>query len=301
MSKDLEIPSMNKIYIEIRQLIRSARDTVYRTANFEMVKTYWAIGKRIFEQEQAGKKHADYGTELIKLLSKQLQKEFGRGFNETNLRYMRQFYQRFPKHHALRDELSWTHYRLLLSQENETARDFYMVETIKNQWSTRELDRQMDTMLFERVGLSKDREGVKELARKGQEILKPEDAIKDPYVLEFLGVTEPTKLSEKDLEKALIEKMQLFLLELGRGFCFVARQKRITTEISHFYIDLVFYNHILKCFVLIDLKTKKLTHQDIGQMDMYVRMFEDKYRGPGDNPTIGIILCARKDDAVVKY
>lgn len=289
------------VYAEIQQLIQAARDKVYQTANFEMVKAYWEIGKRIVEQEQQGEERAEYGKYLIKELSKRLQTEFGSGFNETNLRYMRLFYQKFPIRHALRDELSWTHYRLLLSEEKETARDFYLVEAIKNQWSTRELDRQMDTMLFERVALSKDREGVKQLAKQGQELLKPADAIKDPYVLEFLNVKADEKLSEKDLESALIEKMESFLLELGRGFCFVARQKRLSTEFKHYYVDLVFYNNILKCYVLIDLKVTKLDSSHVSQMDMYVRMYDDKHRLPGDNPTIGIVLCTKKDDAVVRY
>ena len=293
--------SVNNIYVDLKKIIETARDRVYRIANFEMLKAYWEIGKRIVEHEQKGEERAEYGSYLIKEVSTRLQKEFGQGFDETNLRRMRRFYLVYEKWDAVRPELSWTHYRMLLHLDKETARDFYLVETIKNQWSTRELDRQIDSMLFERVALSKDRDGVKELAQKGQEILKPKDAIKDPYVLEFLGVQENKKISEKRLEKALIEKMQWFLLELGKGFCFVGRQKRISTELSHYYIDLVFYNSILKCYVLIDLKTKKLTHQDIGQMDMYVRMYEDKYRGSDDNPTIGIILCAQKDEAVVKY
>lgn len=289
------------VYAEIQQLIQAARDKVYQTANFEMVKAYWEIGKRIVEEEQQGEERAEYGKYLIKELSKRLQAEFGSGFNETNLRYMRLFYQKFPIRHALRDELSWTHYRLLLSEEKEIARDFYLVETIKNKWSTRELDRQIDTMLFERVALSKDRDGVKQLAKQGQELLKPADAIKDPYVLEFLNVKEGKKLSEKDLESALIEKMEAFLLELGRGFCFVARQKRLSTEFKHYYVDLVFYNNILKCYVLIDLKVTKLDSSHVSQMDMYVRMYDDKHRLPDDNPTIGIVLCTKKDDALVRY
>lgn len=202
---------------------------------------------------------------------------------------------------ALRSELSWTHYRLLLRAEKEKARDFYLIETINNKWSTRELERQINSLLYERIALSKNKAEVLELSKKGQIIQKPKDIIKDPYILEFLDLKENKKFLEKELEMALIDKLQQFLLELGRGFSFVARQKRITVDGDHFYIDLVFYNYILKCFVLIDLKIGKLTHKDIGQMDFYVRYFEKEEKQKNDNPTIGLILCSDKNETMVKY
>lgn len=228
-------------------------------------------------------------------------KEFGKGFTIANLKNMRQFYLTFPKSYALRSELSWTHYRLLMRVENENARNFYMEETIKSNWSTRQLERQITTLFYERILSSKNKEKV------SQEIYKlepkknlPEDIIKDPYVLEFLGLPENIDFLEKNLEQSLINHLQKFLLELGRGFSFVARQ-RITFDGRHFYIDLVFYNYILKCFVLIDLKVGDLTHQDLGQMQMYVHYFQEEMMNEGDNPPIGIVLCAAKSDSIVKY
>jgi predicted nuclease of restriction endonuclease-like (RecB) superfamily len=238
---------------------------------------------------------------LIKELSQRLTRDYGKGFNESNLKYMRQFYLTFSNSHALRDELTWTHYRLLLKIEKEEARNFYMLEAIKDNWSTRELERQINSLLYERLALSKDEGKVLELSTKGQVIQEPKDIIKDPYVLEFLDLKENGDFLEKDLEHALIDKLQEFLLELGKGFSFVARQRRITVDGDHFYIDLVFYNYILRCFVLINLKVGKLTHQDIGQMDFYARYFEKEERLEGDNPTIGLILCSDKNETMVRY
>lgn len=240
-------------YNEIKEILISARNKVYQTANFAMVEAYWNIGKSIIE-EQGGNEKAEYGTGLLKELSKQMTQDFGKGFTVANLKNMRQFYLTFPNGYALRSELSWTHYRLLMRVENENAREFYMQEAVKSQWSTRQLERQINSFFY-----------------------------------------------ESDLEQALITHLQKFLLELGRGFSFVARQKRITFDGRHFRIDLVFYNYILKCFVLIDLKVGDLTHQDLGQMQMYVHYYERELMNEGDNPPIGIVLCADKSESVVKY
>ena len=257
---------------------------------------------RVIVEKQGGNNKAEYGTALIKNLSKKMTKEFGKGFTVANLKNMRQFYLIFQKSYALRSELTWTHYRLLMRVENENARNFYIEECIKSNWSTRQLERQITTLFYERLLSSKDKEKVsKEIYKLEPQIKKAEDIIKDPYVLEFLGLPENTNFLEKNLEQALIDHLQKFLLELGRGFSFVARQKRITFDGRHFYIDLVFYNYLLKCFVLIDLKVGDLTHQDLGQMQMYVHYFEEEMMNEGDNPPIGIVLCADKSDSIVKY
>ena len=237
----------------------------------------------------------------LKELSEQMTRDFGKGFTVTNLKYMRQFYLTFPNGHALRGELSWTHYRLLMKVENDNAREFYMQEAIKSQWSTRQLERQINSFFYERLLSSKNKERVAAKVRDLEPAKKPEDIIRDPYVLEFLGLTQNDDFYESDLEQALITHLQRFLLELGRGFSFVARQKRITFDGCHFRIDLVFYNYILKCFVLIDLKVGDLTHQDLGQMQMYVHYYERELMNEGDNPPIGIVLCADKSESVVKY
>ncbi|HRP90823.1 MAG TPA: PDDEXK nuclease domain-containing protein [Edaphocola sp.] len=290
------------LYNTIDQIIEEARNTVYRTANFTMVQAYWSIGKTIVVEEQNGKEKAEYGQELIKQLSKKLTKKYGKGFTETNLKYMRQFYQVFEKSHALRDQLSWTHYRLLLKVESHRARQFYMQEAIECNWSTRSLERQINNLYYDRMLMSKNTEVVKSEALEKTDQQEPQDIIKDPYVLAFLGLKDNTDFRENELEQAIIDKLQDFLLELGKGFAFVGRQYRLTTETGkHFYADLVFYNYLLKCFLIIDLKTTELSHQDIGQMDMYVRYFEDKIRQENDNPTIGLILCTKKDNTVVKY
>lgn len=289
-----------KFYDEIRNILHTARNKVYQTANFAMVEAYWNIGKSIIK-EQGGEDKAAYGTGLLKELSEQMTRDFGKGFTVTNLKYMRQFYLTFPNGHALRGELSWTHYRLLMKVENDNAREFYMQEAIKSQWSTRQLERQINSFFYERLLSSKNKERVAAEVRDLEPAKKPEDIIRDPYVLEFLGLTQNDDFYESDLEQALITHLQRFLLELGRGFSFVARQKRITFDGRHFRIDLVFYNYILKCFVLIDLKVGDLTHQDLGQMQMYVHYYERELMNEGDNPPIGIVLCADKSESVVKY
>jgi len=291
----------DSIYKEIKSILEQARNKVYKVANSTMVEAYWNIG-RVIVEKQGGNNKAEYGATLIKNLSKKMTKEFGKGFTTTNLKYMRQFYLTFQKSHALSDQLSWTHYRLLMRVENENARNFYIEECIKSNWSTRQLERQITTLFYERLLSSKDKEKVsKEIYKLEPQIKKAEDIIKDPYVLEFLGLPENTNFLEKNLEQALIDHLQKFLLELGRGFSFVARQKRITFDGRHFYIDLVFYNYLLKCFVLIDLKVGDLTHQDLEQMQMYVHYFEEEMMNEGDNPPIGIVLCADKSDSIVKY
>ena len=289
-----------KFYNEIKNILNIARNKVYKTANFVMVEAYWNIGKSIIE-EQGGNEKAEYGAGLIKELSKQMTQDFGKGFTVTNLKYMRQFYLMFPNSHALRDELSWTHYRLLIKVENDNARDFYMQEAAKSQWSTRQLERQINSFFYERLLSSKNKKQVADEIQTLEPAKKPEDIIRDPYVLEFLGLSSNDDFYESDLEQALITHLQKFLLELGRGFSFVARQKQITFDGRHFRIDLVFYNYVLKCFVLIDLKVGDLTHQDLGQMQMYVHYYERELMNEGDNPPIGIVLCADKSESVVKY
>ena len=291
----------DSIYKEIKSILEQARNKVYKVANSTMVEAYWNIG-RVIVEKQGGNNKAEYGAALIKNLSKKMTKEFGKGFTVANLKNMRQFYLIFQKSYALRSELTWTHYRLLMRVENENARNFYIEECIKSNWSTRQLERQITTLFYERLLSSKDKEKVsKEIYKLEPQIKKAEDIIKDPYVLEFLGLPENTNFLEKNLEQALIDHLQKFLLELGRGFSFVARQKRITFDGRHFYIDLVFYNYLLKCFVLIDLKVGDLTHQDLGQMQMYVHYFEEEMMNEGNNPPIGIVLCADKSDSIVKY
>lgn len=268
-----------------------------------MVVAYWEIGKRIVEHEQGGNAKAGYGEGLLKELSQKLTADFGKGFDERELRRIRQFFQTFPIWDALRPELSWTHYRLLMRVENEKSRNYYLAETIAQNWSSRALERQINSFYYERILSSKKDRTVIEEAQKATEALAvlPEDFIKDPYVLEFLALPSGSGFLEKDLESAIMQKLQQFLLELGKGFSFVAQQKRISAGDEHFYVDLVFYNYILKCFVLIDLKLGKLSHQDIGQMDLYVRWFEENMKTATDNPTIGIILCSEKNETIVKY
>ena len=290
----------NDFYEEIKNILASARNKAYQFANFAMVEAYWHIGKSIVA-EQGGEERAEYGAQLIDELSKRMTQDFGKGFTATNLKYMRQFYLTFPNSHALRDQLSWTHYRLLMRVENERARQFYLDEAVKSQWSTRQLERQINTLFYERLLASRDKKGVAEEIVALEPAKTPEDIIRDPYVLEFLGLSPNNDFYESELEQALITHLQKFLLELGRGFSFVARQKRITFDGRHFWIDLVFYNYILKCFVLIDLKVGDLTHQDLGQMQMYVHYYERELMNEGDNPPIGIVLCADKSEAVVRY
>lgn len=301
MTEQNTLQPCKDIYAEVRAAILQAREHVYKTANTAMVQTYWQIGRIIVEHEQGGSERAGYGQKIIRDLAKRLTAEFGKGFNITNLKYMRQFYLAFPIGHAVSDQLSWTHYRMLLKVENEQERDFYAQECAKSGWSTRQLERQINSFYYQRLLASRDKEAVSKEIFEKEPAAKPEDFIKDPYVLEFVGLKQDDAFYEKELETALIGQLQKFMLEMGRGFAFVARQQHIDLDGEHFYIDLVFYNYLLKCFVLIDLKTTKLTHQDIGQMDTYVRLYDDLKRGEDDNPTIDLILCSEKNEAIARY
>jgi predicted nuclease of restriction endonuclease-like (RecB) superfamily len=288
------------LYSSIANVLIEARGKVYRAVNFVMVQAYWEIGRLITEDELRGQR-AGYGKEVMKNLSLRLTQEFGKGFDESNLRYMRLFYKTFPICDALRHELTWSHYRRLLGVENETARIWYMNEAADSTWSTRQLDRQISTLYYERLLASKEKAPVVSEANEKMSEMRPQEFIHDPYVLDFLNLKDYPSLHESDIEQALIDNLQHFLLELGRGFCFVARQKRMRYGDDDFYIDLVFYHSILKCHVLIDLKLGKLSHADVGQMDSYIRMFDDLYRNPDDNPTLGIILCSEKNETVARY
>jgi len=295
------IDQFQQLFNRISSIIEEAKHKIAYSIDNTMVQSYWRIGKEIIEEEQRGQFRAEYGKSVIDNLAKRLTKKYGKGFSTRNLWMIRQFYSTYPNLNALRAELSWTHYRLIMMIDDHMKRSFYEIECANNNWSTRELDRQINSLLFERLALSKDKEGVLALAQKGQQLATPDDLVKDSYVLEFLGLPQSERLLERDLESALIEHLQHFLLELGKGFSFVARQKRITMDDEHFYIDLVFYNYILKCFVLIDLKIGRLAHQDIGQMQMYVNYYRKEMTASDDNLPIGIILCADKSEAVVKY
>ncbi|MDH0621888.1 PDDEXK nuclease domain-containing protein [Pseudomonas chengduensis] len=296
-------PRLQPLLTELAELIRQARQQAVRAVDAIQVQTCWEVGRHIVEFEQAGQARAAYGKKLLPTLASELTAEFGKGFDASNLRYMRLFYQAFPIRDALRHELSWTHYRILLKLDSDSARQWYMNEAATQNWSTRALERQIGTLYYERLLASQDRAAVEqEAASKLQALGKsPREFVRDPVLLEFLGLPNAGTMLEGELEQALIDQLQSFLLELGKGFAFVGRQQRISTESKDFYIDLVFYNYLLKCFVIFDLKRGELTHQDIGQMDMYVRMFDDLRRGPEDGPTVGIILCAQKDASVVRY
>ena len=301
------------LFQDVKTLLESSRNRVAETVNSVMVQTYFEIGKLIVNDEQHGNKKAEYGAETLKNLSSELMSEFGKGFSIQNLERMRKFYIFWSKSSALSGEfekdgkisnlsLSWSHYVRLLSLKNDAERSFYETETLNNYWSTRELDRQINSALFERIVLSKDKKAVLEYnLSKYHTPQKPQDIIRNPYVLEFLGLEEQSKYSENDLEQAIIGNLQKFLLEFGNGFSFIARQKRFSFGNDHFYIDLVFYNRLLKCFVLVDLKINKLTHQDIGQMQMYVNMYDRLEKKAWENPTIGLILCKEKDEIVVEF
>ena len=330
----------DKLSERVISILEQARTNVFKSVNSNMVIAYWLIGREIVQEIQGGEERAEYGKQLILELSSRLTQKYGKGFSTTNLWYFRQFHlvflDRIPEilHKSCGESqeissklhkpcdvledmslaiektgeirgfsplLSWSHYRTLTKVEHKNERLFYEIEAEKEGWSVPHLQRQIHTFLFARLLKSKDKAGVMELARQGQIIESASDIIKNPYILDFLGLPESQKLHESKLEQAIIDNIQSFLLELGKGFAFVARQKRISTENSEFYIDLVFYNYHLKCFILIDLKTGKLTHQDVGQMDMYVRMFDDLERGKDNNPTVGLILCTEKDKAIVKY
>jgi len=337
------------LYERIRQILESARSSVARAVNTTQVVANWLIGREIVEEEQKGKRRAEYAEQLLLDLSARLTAEYGRGYSVDNLEFFRRFFLEYnsllgseksdalrristttdisdavrrksmesitvlssQKQHAPRGEswqpgqlhlnLSWTHYRTLLRVEKTGARAFYEIEAIRNNWSARELERQINSLLFERLALSKNKKGLMRLATKGQVIQRPGDVFKDPVVMEFLGLPASPKLVESHLEEALINNLQAFLLELGKGFAFMSRQERITLDGDHFYIDLVFYHTILKCFVLIDLKVGKLTHQDLGQLQLYVNYYDRERRTKGDNPALGLILCTDKNDAVVRY
>ncbi len=318
------------LYREIRSVLEQARTTAYRAVNASMVQAYWHVGRLIVKHEQGGQRRAAYGEALLEDLSLRLTAEFGRGFDVTNLRKMRQFYQMFeirdaarlesaertaggkrdalrlescPEgiRHEARDGLSWTHFRLLMQVQDPAARQWYMTEAATQHWSTRQLERQISVLYCERLLASRRRAPVRREARERLAAMAPEHFIRDPYVLDFLDLREYPALRESTVEQAIIDNLQSFLLELGKGFSFVARQKRLRFEDEDFYVDLVFYNYLLKCFVLIDLKVGALTHQDIGQMDSYVRVFDAHARPPGDNPTIGLILCSKKNEAIARY
>ena len=291
-----------EIYQSIRETVVGAKQRIYTAVNSAMVEAYWDIGRQIHEA-QGGAERAEYGKRLLKYLSAQLTEEFGRGFDERNLRFMRQFYANFPIWNAVRTELSWTHYRALIRVENEAARNYYLQECIEGGWSTRQLDRQIKTHTYERLLSYKTDNsdaGCTSIERTSDSPT-PQNILKDPYVLEFLNIKESTPYQENELEQALIDKLTDFMLELGKGFTLVARQKRMTIDGQHYYIDLVLYNLHLSCYVLIDLKTGKLTPQDIGQMDFYVRAFDDRETRQKDNPTIGIILCSKRSENIVRY
>tara|TARA_B110000037_G_C17094442_1_gene495380 strand:+ start:1051 stop:2133 length:1083 start_codon:yes stop_codon:yes gene_type:complete len=288
----------NEFFSEIREILDHARNQAVQAVNSRMVGAYWCVGERIVKEEQGGSDKAGYGKRTLEELSKNLTTEFGKGFSLANLRNMRQFFLSCPEkgiRYTLSSELSWSHNCLIMREKDESARTYYLEQSKKNNWSVRELERQIKTQSFQRLLSTQSSDS----STKGKTAKLSH--LKDPYILEFLNLPEDPSTHEKELETALINDLQKFLLELGGGFSFVARQMRISTETSHFYIDLVFYNYLLKCFVILDLKTEKLKHQDIGQMDMYVRMFDDLKRGEDDNPTIGIILCADKDETMVQY
>lgn len=286
---------------DIREVLLSARKTAYKAVNFAMVSAYWNVGRLIVEDEQHGQARAEYGKAVLAELSDKLTEEFGKGFDERELRRMRQFYCVFPKWDTLRPELTWSHYRLLIKVKDEQARMWYMNEAAEQTWSSRQLDRQISVLYYERLLGSRDQSAVRLEAQQKLATVSPQAFIHDPYILDFLNLKDYPALHESTIEQALIDNLQTFLLEMGKGFCFVARQKRMRYEDEDFYVDLVFYHSVLKCHVLIDLKLGKLTHQDVGQMDSYIRMFDDIYKHADDNPTLGLILCSEKNEAVVKY
>jgi len=297
------IQDSEKFYTQIAELLKNAQKTVINSVNKTIVLTYYEIGKMIVEEEQRGENRAKYGQHLLAELSIKLTSEFGKGFSVTNIKQMRSFYVSYSKGQKVYDEfkLSWSHYLKLMRIDDINERRFYEIEAHKNNWSLKEFERQYNSALYTRLALSRDKDKVLELAEKGLIIEQPKDAIKDPYILEFLGLPEHHYYSESDLEQNLIDKLEHFLLELGTGFTFVARQKRITFDDKHFRVDLVFYNRLLKCFVLIDLKIGELKHQDIGQMQMYVNYYDREIKLTEENKTIGIILCQNKSEAVVQY
>lgn len=301
VKKEITDRNYGKLLSNIGALLEEGRKKAVKQVNNIVVNTYWSIGEKIVEFEQEGKEKADYGSKLLSRLSKDLKSEYGRGFSQSNVYLMRLFYLRYSKFQTVSGKLNWSHYVEILSVSEELARNFYEKQCIKENWSVRELKRQINSMIFERITLSKDKKAVLQLSKKGHVAEKPKDLVKDPYILEFLKIPQDYKYSEKELEQKIIDNLQIFLLELGKGFAFVARQFRITLNNKHYYVDLVFYNRVLKCFVLIDLKIGEATHGDIGQMNMYLNYFKEEEMTKGDNEPIGIILSAEKDYFLVKY
>lgn len=299
-NKQTKLILSENFFQEIKNIIDSARTNAVRSVDFCRVQMYWNLGKRIFEEEQHGKNRADYGTYLLKNLAKELEPEYGSGFSYRQLAFCRQFYRTYPIVNAVRSQLNWTQYRQLISIDDKDKREYYELETINNAWTSRELERQINSQLYERLLLSSDKKTVLSVARKEKIPETPQEIIKDPMVLEFLGLERLPQYYEKDLESALITHLQQFLLELGNGFSFVARQKRLLIEDDEYFADLVFYNRLLRCFVVIELKTGKLTHQDLGQLQMYVNYYDRNEKLPDENPTIGILLCSSKNDTAVR-
>lgn len=299
---NIEQYNQSDFYNKVANLLKEARKSVVQTVNKTMVHTYYEIGRMIVEEEQNGNERAAYGKQILKELSKRLTTEFEKGFSQRNLEQMRQFYLTYSKTQTLSAEfnLSWSHYLKLMRIDNEDKRRYYQIEAYENNWSVRELQRQFDSALYERLVLSRDKKSIKELSEKGQVVEDPKDSIKDPYVLEFIGLPENSKYSETELEQKIIDKLEHFLLELGKGYAYIGRQVRFTFDEKHFRVDLVFYNRLLQCFVLIDLKIGEINHQDLGQMQMYVNYYDRFVKLDTENKTIGIVLCKDKNDTVVE-
>ena len=294
----------NNYISEIKKILKNARQKAYTAVNSAMVEAYWEIGRRIVEEEQNGKERAEYGKEILKNLSKELTEEFGKGYSYRTLREIRQFYlmfSDFEKWRTVSAKLTWSHFQKVLRVSDEKARIFYSTEAAENMWSVRTLDRNISTLYYNRIVASIDKKTVEDEMKEKTKKLQAKEFIKNPVVLEFLDLPTNMSYTESQLEKALTDDIQKFVMELGKGFAFVERQQHIRTENSDFYIDLVFYNYILKCFVIVELKTEKLTHQDIGQLDMYVRMYDDLKKQENDNPTIGLLLCTETDGTIIKY
>ncbi len=288
------------VITDIKAIISKAKDKAIRTVDAERTRMYWHIGQRIFEEEQQGKERADYGNYLTKFIAEQLEPEYGSGFSKRQVELFRQFYRTFPIANTVYSQLSWSQYKLLLRMDSQDKREFYIAETVKNNWTVRQLERQIYSSLWERLLMSNDRQSVLAIARNEKQPSDAKEIIKDPMYLEFLGLKREASYYEKDLEQAIITHLQDFLLELGNGFAFIARQKRLHIEGDEFFIDLVFYNRLLQCFVVVEIKTGKLTHQDVGQLQMYVNYYDRFEKKDFENSTIGILLCAEKNNAVVK-
>ncbi|MCL4482695.1 MAG: PDDEXK nuclease domain-containing protein [Bacteroidetes bacterium] len=299
MDKNNKIISVSFVR-DIKTIIGQAQTQAVRSVEFYRVQMYWKMGERIFTEEQQGKERADYGAYLIRNLAKELEPEFGSGFSYRQLERCRQFYREFPIASAVRTQLNWSQYKMLISIEGNEKREYYELEAVRNSWTGRELERQISSGLYERLLLSNDKDAVMAVARKDRLPELPQEIVKDPMILEFLGLERKPHYYEKDLETALIEHLQQFMLELGNGFCFVARQKRFLIEDDEYFADLIFYNRLLRCFVVFDIKTKKINHKDLGQLQMYVNYYDRHEKLPEENPTIGILLCASKNNEMVK-